>query len=52
MGVVDAINEDSVVIGTARLRGECKLPKSELDSFNCVKVSLKSRLVVLEKYKV
>lgn len=52
VGIVDAVDEDSIVIGTAGPRGEYKLPKSEVDSFDGVKVSLKSSLAELEKYKV
>jgi hypothetical protein len=52
VGIVDAVDDDYIVIGTAGPRGEYKLPKSEVDSFNGVKVSLKSSLVELEKYKV
>lgn len=52
VGIVDAIDEDSIVIGTTGPRGEYKLPKSEVESFNGVEVSLRSSLAKLEKYKV
>ena len=52
VGIVDAVDDDSIVIGTTGRRGEYKLPKSEVGSFNGVEISLRSSLMELEKYKV
>jgi hypothetical protein len=52
IGIVDAVGDDYIVIGITGPLGEYKLPKSEVNSFNGLKVSLKSSLLELEKYKV
>jgi len=52
IGIVDAVDDDYIIIGITGPRGEYKFPKSEVNSFNGLKVSLKSSLLELEKYKV
>jgi hypothetical protein len=52
IGIVDAIDGDYLIIGITSPRGEYKLPKSEVNSFNGLKVSLNLSLSELGKYKV
>jgi len=52
VGNVDAVDDASIVISTEGARGEYKIPKSEVESFDGAEVSLKSTLAELKKFKV
>jgi len=52
VGNVDAVDADSITIITEGARGEYKMPKSEVESFDGAEVRLKSTLAELKKYKV
>jgi len=52
VGNVDALDGDSIVIITEGARGEYKMPKTEVESFDGAEVRLKSTIAELKKYKV
>jgi hypothetical protein len=52
VGNVDALDGDSIVIITEGARGEYKIPKTEVESFDGAEVRLKSTIAELKKYKV
>jgi hypothetical protein len=52
VGNVDALDGDSIVIITEGARGEYKMPKAEVESFDGAEVRLKSTIAELKKYKV
>jgi hypothetical protein len=52
VGNVDAVDEESIVIITEGARGEYKIPKSEVESFDGAEVFLKSTHSELKRYKV
>jgi hypothetical protein len=52
VGNVDALDGDSIVISTEGARGEYKMPRAEVESFDGAEVRLKSTIAELKKYKV
>jgi len=52
VGNVDSLDGDSIVVITEGARGEYKMPKTEVESFDGAEVRLKSTIAELKKYKV
>jgi hypothetical protein len=52
VGNVDALETDSLVVITEGARGEYRIPKTEVETFDGAEVFLKSNKAELKKYKV